>query len=43
MKFQGYENWQAGSHKAVMHRGSCGHCKEGAGQELARRSPSVQG
>ncbi len=26
-----YENWQAGPHKAIIHRGSCGHCKGGHG------------
>ena len=32
MKFHIYENWRAGAHKAVIHRGSCGHCKNGAGR-----------
>jgi hypothetical protein len=32
MRFYVYENWQAGPHKAVIHRGSCGHCKEGHGK-----------
>ena len=26
-----YENWQAGPHKAVLHRGSCAFCKNGQG------------
>ena len=26
-----YENWQAGPHKAVIHRGECGHCNQGNG------------
>jgi len=26
-----YENWQAGPHKAVIHHGACGFCKDGAG------------
>ena len=26
-----YENWQAGPHKAVLHRGSCSFCKDGQG------------
>lgn len=30
--FRVYENWQAGPHKAVIHRGSCGFCKDGAGR-----------
>jgi len=30
-KFYIYENWQAGPRKAVIHRGSCGHCKDGEG------------
>lgn len=29
--FHIYENWQAGPHKAIIHRGSCGHCKDGHG------------
>jgi hypothetical protein len=32
MAFWIYENWQAGPHKAVTHRGSCGHCNEGLGR-----------
>jgi hypothetical protein len=32
MKLYIHENWQAGAHKAVIHRGSCGHCKDGAGR-----------
>ena len=31
-KFYIYENWQAGPHKAVIHRGSCGHCNNGQGK-----------
>ncbi len=31
-EFYVYENWQAGEHKAVIHRGRCGHCKYGQGQ-----------
>jgi len=31
--FYVYENWQAGEHKAVIHRASCGHCKDGQGQK----------
>jgi len=27
-----YKNWQAGPHKAVIHRGSCGFCNHGAGR-----------
>jgi hypothetical protein len=32
MPFYIYENWQAGAHKAKLHRGSCGHCKDGRGK-----------
>ncbi len=32
MAFYIYENWQAGPHKAVIHLGSCGFCKEGQGR-----------
>jgi hypothetical protein len=32
MEFWVYENWQAGPHKAVIHRGSCGHCNYGRGK-----------
>lgn len=31
MAFFIYENWQAGPHKAVLHTGTCGSCKEGRG------------
>ncbi len=31
MAFFIYENWQAGPHKAVLHIGNCGFCKEGHG------------
>ena len=31
MNFWVYENWQAGSHKAVVHEASCGFCNYGAG------------
>lgn len=27
-----YHNWQAGPSKAVIHRGSCGYCKDGHGR-----------
>jgi hypothetical protein len=27
-----YENWAAGPHKAVLHRGSCGQCNAGKGR-----------
>jgi len=27
-----YENWVAGPHKAVLHRGSCGQCNAGKGR-----------
>ena len=32
MAYYIYENWQAGPHKAVLHVGECGHCKEGRGR-----------
>lgn len=31
MAFYIYENWQAGPHKAVLHDGAYGFCKEGSG------------
>lgn len=31
-EFHVYENWQAGPRKAVIHRGSCGHCNDGKGR-----------
>ena len=31
MSYYVYENWQAGPHKAVIHRAACGSCKSGAG------------
>jgi hypothetical protein len=31
MSYYIYENWQAGPHKAVVHRGSCGYYKDGRG------------
>lgn len=30
MAFYVYENWTA-EHKAVIHKGTCGYCKEGKG------------
>jgi hypothetical protein len=32
MSFYIYENWQAGPHKALIHRGTCGHCNDGKGR-----------
>ena len=32
MSFYVYENWQAGPHKAVIHRDTCGHCNNGHGR-----------
>jgi hypothetical protein len=32
MRFYIYENWQAGPHKAIVHRGDCGNCNEGLGK-----------
>jgi hypothetical protein len=32
MAFHVYENWQAGPRKAVIHKGSCGFCKDGQGR-----------
>lgn len=31
-EFYVYENWAAGPHKAVLHRGSCGQCNGGKGR-----------
>lgn len=31
-EFYIYENWQAGPHKAVLHRSSCGQCNHGKGR-----------
>jgi 4-hydroxy-tetrahydrodipicolinate synthase len=31
-EFYIYENWAAGPHKIVLHRGSCGQCKQGKGR-----------
>jgi len=31
-EFYIYENWAAGPHKIVLHRGSCGHCNQGKGR-----------
>ncbi len=31
-EFYIYENWSAGPHKIVLHRGSCGQCKQGKGR-----------
>jgi hypothetical protein len=31
MDYWVYENWQARGHKAVIHRGDCGHCNHGRG------------
>ena len=32
MAFYIYENWQAGPHKAVIHRGDCRYCNQGRGR-----------
>ncbi len=32
VEFFVYENWQAGPHKAVLHRSSCGQCNHGKGR-----------
>jgi 4-hydroxy-tetrahydrodipicolinate synthase len=32
VEFYIYENWQAGPHKAVLHRSSCGQCNHGKGR-----------
>ena len=29
-----YENWHAGPHKAVLHRGTCGQCNQGKGRPV---------
>jgi hypothetical protein len=31
-EFYIYENWAAGPHKVVLHRGSCGQCNQGKGR-----------
>jgi hypothetical protein len=31
-EFYIYENWAAGPHKIVLHRGSCGQCSHGKGR-----------
>jgi len=32
MAFYVYQNWQAGPHKAVIHRGECAFCNDGQGR-----------
>jgi 4-hydroxy-tetrahydrodipicolinate synthase len=32
LEFYIYENWAAGPHKIVLHRGSCGQCNQGKGR-----------
>jgi hypothetical protein len=32
VEFYIYENWAAGPHKIVLHRGSCGQCNQGKGR-----------
>ena len=32
VEFYIYENWHAGPHKAVLHRGTCGQCSHGKGR-----------
>ncbi len=32
MTYHIYKNWQAGKHKAVIHRASCRHCNNGRGR-----------
>ena len=39
MAYYIYENWQAGPHKAVIHRGSCGHCNNGQGRNEGNYDP----
>ena len=39
MSFHVYENWQAGPHKAVFHRGDCGFCNNGEGLSGGRYDP----
>jgi hypothetical protein len=34
-----YENWQAGTHKAVVHAGSCSFCNDGRGLSLSGTDP----
>jgi 4-hydroxy-tetrahydrodipicolinate synthase len=33
-EFYIYENWTAGPHKVVLHRGSCGQCNQGKGRPV---------
>ena len=40
MSFWVYENWRSGSHRAVVHTGSCGHCKDGLGRSGHGTSPA---
>ena len=40
VSFWVYENWQAGPHKAVIHAGSCGFCKEGLGRSGRGTDPA---
>jgi 4-hydroxy-tetrahydrodipicolinate synthase len=37
-EFYIYENWSAGPHKIVLHRGSCGQCKQGKGRPAGHDS-----
>ncbi len=39
MSFWVYENWQAGPHKAVIHDGRCGFCKDGQGLRPEEHNP----
>ena len=39
MSYHIYENKQAGPHKAVIHHGSCGHCKDGQGLNEGNSGP----
>jgi hypothetical protein len=40
MAFWIYENWQAGPHKAVIHAGACGYCKDGRGRSGKGTNPA---
>lgn len=40
MAYWVYENWQAGPHKAVVHDGSCGYCKDGRGRSGKGTNPA---
>ena len=40
MAYYIYENWRAWRHKAIIHRGSCGHCNNGQGRNEGNYDPN---